>query len=297
MAVESRWLRAVDQRRRAWMTYLAEASELLGQSLDVELTVARRAPGRGAPAGPLVRGAPAEPRARCAWPRSPTPTRTSCPSCARSLDPDARPGPPAGAARPARRAGRDGAGAGALRRADRRDRACRCAPAGPRSARCWWVGPTGAPHTPEDVVLVGDIARRAALAIHNAQSTARTRRGVPGAAAGPAPPRAAGGAAVSSSPRSTCPRAPGSDVGGDFYDVLALDPAQLARLDRRRLRQGRPGRRPHRPRPRRPAGAGARRPLAAAGRRAAQRRDDGGRRPAAVLHARRGDASSRRGRW
>ena len=39
MAVETQWLRGVDQRRRAWMTYLAETSELLGQSLDVDLTV------------------------------------------------------------------------------------------------------------------------------------------------------------------------------------------------------------------------------------------------------------------
>ena len=40
MAVESAWLRDVDQRRRAWLAYLADTSELLGQSLDVELTVA-----------------------------------------------------------------------------------------------------------------------------------------------------------------------------------------------------------------------------------------------------------------
>ena len=39
MAVETQWLRGVDQRRRAWLTYLAETSELLGQSLDVDLTV------------------------------------------------------------------------------------------------------------------------------------------------------------------------------------------------------------------------------------------------------------------
>jgi hypothetical protein len=30
MAVESAWLRDVDQRRRAWLAYLADTSELLG---------------------------------------------------------------------------------------------------------------------------------------------------------------------------------------------------------------------------------------------------------------------------
>ena len=40
MAIESAWLRGVDQRRRAWMAYLAETSELLAQSLDVDLAVA-----------------------------------------------------------------------------------------------------------------------------------------------------------------------------------------------------------------------------------------------------------------
>ena len=33
LTVESLWLREVDQHRQAWMAYLAEASELLGQSL------------------------------------------------------------------------------------------------------------------------------------------------------------------------------------------------------------------------------------------------------------------------
>ena len=43
-----------------------------------------RAAGRGAPARGVVRGAPGRRRrAGCGWPRSPTPTRTGCPSCAR----------------------------------------------------------------------------------------------------------------------------------------------------------------------------------------------------------------------
>ena len=43
MAVESAWLRDVDQRRRAWLAYLADTSELLGQSLRRDGEVAQRA--------------------------------------------------------------------------------------------------------------------------------------------------------------------------------------------------------------------------------------------------------------
>ena len=140
-------------------------------------------------------------------------------------------------------------------------------------------------------MLAGDIARRAALAIHNAQSTARARRRLAGAAAGPAAPRAAGRAR---------PRLRRGVPAGQLRQRRRRRllrrahrrPDALAGVDRRRVRQGRPGRGPHRPGPRRAAGAGARRPVAAAGRRAAQRRDDGGRRPAAVLHARRRDGAA-----
>ncbi|MBN1174519.1 MAG: SpoIIE family protein phosphatase, partial [Micromonosporaceae bacterium] len=40
LLVENRRLRRVDIERRAWLTFLAEAGELLAQSLDVELTLA-----------------------------------------------------------------------------------------------------------------------------------------------------------------------------------------------------------------------------------------------------------------
>lgn len=40
LVVENERLRMADQRGQAWLTYLAEASELLAQSLDIELTVA-----------------------------------------------------------------------------------------------------------------------------------------------------------------------------------------------------------------------------------------------------------------
>lgn len=40
LALENDRLRRLDRRRRTWLTFLAEASELLAQSLDVELTMA-----------------------------------------------------------------------------------------------------------------------------------------------------------------------------------------------------------------------------------------------------------------
>ena len=42
------------------------------------------------------------------------------------------------------------------------------------------------------------------------------------------------------------PASTGSDVGGDFYDVYPVGPAQLAGRDRRRLRHRRRRRGPHR---------------------------------------------------
>ena len=119
MAVESAWLREVDQRRRAWLAYLADTSELLGQSLDVELTVAVVpqvvVPRLGAwcavhlvdDGGPAPAGRP-HPRRRGAAPRAARGAR--------------RPGPVARAARRAGRAARRDARPGPVRAADRRRR-------------------------------------------------------------------------------------------------------------------------------------------------------------------------------
>jgi phosphoserine phosphatase RsbU/P len=84
--------------------------------------------------------------------------------------------------------------------------------------------PTDRPHGPEDVTLIADVARRAALAVHNAQVTAahvRVSQTLQRALLPRALPVVPGlDLAAEYLPAST-----GSDVGGDFYDVYAVGPA------------------------------------------------------------------------
>ena len=146
--------------------------------------------------------------------------------------------------------------------------------------------PEGRPHAPEDVVLITDIARRAALAVQNAQSAA-AHVAVSQALQQALLPRALPTAPGIELAAEYLPASRGSDVGGDFYDVLTVD------ADRWLVSIGDV------------CGKGARaaartglvrdvlRVLVRGGRELtdavapAQRGDDGGGRPAAVLHARR----------
>ena len=74
-------------------------------------------------------------------------------------------------------------------------------------------------------MLAGDIARRAALAIHNAQSTAAHVE-VSQALQQALLPRALPVAPGLDFAAAYLPASSGSDVGGDFYDVLTVDPAR-----------------------------------------------------------------------
>ena len=227
MAVESRWLRGVDQRRRAWMTYLAETSELLGQSLDVDLTVT---------VVPQV----VVPRLGrwCAVHLLDSLGRLRLAALSHAdedkltelrtvLEPGGSPGLPPELARGMAELVRDGARGsdGPVRFAIPTDGI-----AVPMRARGIPVGvlivgrPEGRPHSPEDVVLAGDIARRAALAIHNAQSTAAHVE-VSQALQQALLPRALPVAPGLDVAAAYLPASTGSDVGGDFYDVLTIDPA------------------------------------------------------------------------
>jgi phosphoserine phosphatase RsbU/P len=218
LAVETDWLRGADLRRRAWMAYLADASELFGQTMDVELVVALVpqvvVPRLGEWCAVYLLGETAS------RPRLAALTHASddaIPHLRAALDPTppaelagqlrdllAGSGAPAWFGEPT-----DGIAVGLTARA--------------RPIGALVVGrPAQRAHTPEDIALVGDIARRASLAIDNARNTAAhiaTSQALQQALLPRALPKVPGlEFAAEYLPAST-----GSDVGGDFYDVLAID--------------------------------------------------------------------------
>jgi phosphoserine phosphatase RsbU/P len=223
MAVESQWLRGVDQRRRAWMTYLAETSELLGQSLDVDLAVAVVPQvvvprlGRWC----AVHLADSDGRLRLA--ALTHADEDALPELRAVLDPDGRPGLPVELRGRLAEVVR-GSGS-AVRFGMPTDGIALPLRARGRTLGTLLVGrPDGRPHSPEDIVLAGDIARRAALAIHNAQSTA-AHVAVSQALQQALLPRALPVVPGVDFAAEYLPASSGSDVGGDFYDVLTVDPS------------------------------------------------------------------------
>jgi phosphoserine phosphatase RsbU/P len=221
MAVESAWLRDVDQRRRAWLAYLADTSELLGQSLDVELTVAVVpqvvVPRLGAwcavhlldDAGRLRLAALThadeerlpELRAALEGLNRSTELRAGLAELlSGTLGPVRFTVPTDGVAVPLTS---HGTTTGTLS-----------------------VGrPVDRPHGPEDVALIADVARRAALAVHNAQVTAAHVR-VSQALQRALLPRALPVVEGLDLAAQYLPASTGSDVGGDFYDVYPLGAAR-----------------------------------------------------------------------
>ena len=220
MAVEAAWLREVDQRRRAWLAYLADTSELLGQSLNVELTVA---------VVPQV----VVPRlgAWCAVHLLDDANRLKLAALTHA-DEDRLPElratlePGRGLDRaPELRSGIAGllAGAGGPVRFTVPTDGL----AVPMSAHGVTLGtltvgrPADRPHGPEDGALIADVARRAALAVHNAQVTAAHVR-VSQALQRALLPRALPSVPGLELAAEYLPASTGSDVGGDFYDVYAV---------------------------------------------------------------------------
>ncbi|HEX8518838.1 MAG TPA: SpoIIE family protein phosphatase [Pseudonocardia sp.] len=228
MAVESAWLREVDQRRRAWLAYLADTSELLGQSLDVELTVAVVpqvvVPRLGAWCAVHVRGSSGTDAGRLRLGALTHADEERLPELRAALEPG--------------RAGRGLDGAPDLRAG--LDALLDGAPgpvrftvptdgvAVPLTAHGTTLGtlsvgrPPDRPHGPEDVTLIADVARRAALAVHNAQVTDAHVR-VSQALQRALLPRALPAVPGLDLAAQYLPASTGSDVGGDFYDVYAVD--------------------------------------------------------------------------
>src|SRR5918998_228727 len=221
MAVESAWLRGVDQRRRAWLAYLADTSELLGQSLDVELTVAVVpqvvVPRLGAwCAVHLVDDA-----GRLTLAALTHADEDQLPELRAALEPGRGLG-----RSPELRAGIAGLLAGAT--GPVRFSVPTDGVAVPMTAHGVTLGalsvgrPMDRPHGPEDVALIADVARRAALAVHNAQVTAAHVR-VSQALQRALLPRALPVVPGLELAAEYLPASTGSDVGGDFYDVYAVD--------------------------------------------------------------------------
>jgi sigma-B regulation protein RsbU (phosphoserine phosphatase) len=223
MAVESQWLRAVDQRRRSWMTYLAETSELLGQSLDVDLAVAVVPQVVVPRLGRWCAVHLVEPSGGMRLAALTHADEDALPELRAVLDPDARPGPPAELRNLLAEVVRDGSSA--VRFAVPTDGIALPLHARGRTLGTLLVGrPQNRPHSPEDVVLAGDVARRAALAIHNAQSTG-AHVAVSQALQQALLPRALPLVPGVDFAAEYLPASTGSDVGGDFYDVLTVDPS------------------------------------------------------------------------
>jgi serine phosphatase RsbU (regulator of sigma subunit)/anti-sigma regulatory factor (Ser/Thr protein kinase) len=228
MAVESQWLRAVDQRRRAWMTYLAETSELLGQSLDVDLAVAVVpqvvVPRLGRWCAVHLLDAPGVDSSGGLRLAALTHAdEDALPELRAVLDPEGSPGLPAELRARLADVVRDGTSA--VRFAVPTDGIALPLRARGRTLGTLLVGrPPNRPHSPEDVVLAGDVARRAALAIHNAQSTA-AHVAVSQALQQALLPRALPVVPGLDFAAEYLPASSGSDVGGDFYDVLTVDPS------------------------------------------------------------------------
>lgn len=221
LTAESQWLREVDARRRAWTTYLAETSELLGQSLDLDLTVALVpqlvVPRLGMWCAVLL----PEPSRRLRLAALAHADEDRLPELRAVLDPDAVPGPP-----PQLRARLAAAhrGAAPFSFSDPADGVAVALRAFEAPTGVLLVGrPEDRRHTPEDLLLIDDIARRAALAVHNAQTVGEHVR-VSQTLQAALLPRALPQVPQIDFAAEYLPASTGADVGGDFYDVVTVGP-------------------------------------------------------------------------
>jgi phosphoserine phosphatase RsbU/P len=216
LAVESEWLRGADHRRRAWMTYLAETSELLAQSLDVGLTVAV-VPQLVVPRlGRWCAVHLVDEQGSLRLAALTHADEDSIPMLRTRLDLSRDDQVRAQLARVLRRPG----GAGGISAPSNGVAVALTARGQPLGTLT--VGRlSNRPHSLEEVALISDLARRASLAIDNARTTAmhiQTSQALQQALL----PRQLPDARGIEFAAEYLPASTGSDVGGDFYDVLDL---------------------------------------------------------------------------
>lgn len=218
LTIEADRLRAADVRRRSWLTFLAEASELLAQSLNVDLTLALvpqlMVPRLGDWCAVYVLDewgklglAAGTHRDESQWPVMKRLLSGPDAELAERLQETAELGLTVALSRPV-----EGI-------------------AVPLAARGKILGvltlgrPADRLHAPDDVTVVEDVARRAALALDNARIHAERQR------VAQAFQQALLPAALPQSPgiefaAEYVPASTGTDVGGDFYDVLEVEPGR-----------------------------------------------------------------------
>ena len=215
LALENERLRRADRRRQTWLTFLAEASELLAQSLDVELTLAL------IPRLLVPRlGQWSAVHTTDSWGRLTFKT-------AAHVDEDQLPQLEA----TLRETGTDPASARLPHTLRAAGKVALPAPvegfAVPLIARGQLLGtlsvgrPAHRRHEPDEISVMQDVARRAALAVDNARIHAERRhvaQTLQRSLLPPALPSVSGvgfGAAY-------VPTGDDAEVGGDFYDVVPL---------------------------------------------------------------------------
>ncbi|MEV0647660.1 SpoIIE family protein phosphatase [Phytomonospora sp. NPDC050363] len=219
LTIEADRLRAADVRRRSWLTFLAEASELLAQSLNVDLTLALvpqiMVPRLGewctlwvADEWGELKPAAGTHREESQWPVVKRLLSGPDSELIERLQETVELGLTVPLTRPL-----EGV-------------------AVPLSARGKVLGvltlgrPVDRLHAPDDITVIEDIARRAALALDNARIHAERQRIAQAfqqallPAALPSPPGIEFAAEY-------VPASTGTDVGGDFYDVLEVEPGRF----------------------------------------------------------------------
>ncbi|MGH8881996.1 MAG: PP2C family protein-serine/threonine phosphatase, partial [Stackebrandtia sp.] len=215
LAIETDRVATTDRRRRGWLTFLAEAGELLAQSLDVNLTLALVPQIMVPRLGEWCAVHMLDDRDNLYMATAQHTDESALPLLRERL------GEASGEV--AERLGEARGSGGAMPLPAPVDGVVV-----PLSARGTILGalsvgrPADRPHSPDDITVLEDAARRAALAIDNARIHS-DRQQIAQAFQNALLPSALPKATGMTFAAEYVPASTGTDVGGDFYDVLELD--------------------------------------------------------------------------